>query len=77
LKQTLPNGFVITTAYVSTQISNLTKKPPYLEYEAITMLQDDMIVDGSKAERELGIVYTPVYQAFEELVADIKESQRS
>jgi len=72
MKQTLPNGFVITTAYVSTQISNLTKKPPYLEYEAIKMLQDDMIVDGSKVERELGIVYTPVYQAFEELVADIK-----
>jgi nucleoside-diphosphate-sugar epimerase len=72
LKRTLPAGLVLTSAYLSTQISNLTRKPPYMEYEAVKLLQDDMLADGSKAERELGIVYTPIYTAFEELVAEIK-----
>jgi dihydroflavonol-4-reductase len=74
LSKILPNSLILTTAYVSTQISNLTKRPPYLEYESIKLLTDDFVVDGSKAERDLGIVYTPIYQAFEEQIAEIRES---
>jgi len=34
------------------------------------------VVDGSKVERELGITYTPIRTAIEEMVAEIREEQR-
>jgi len=34
---------------------------------------EDLVFDGSKAERELGIAYTPIRTAVEEAIASYKE----
>jgi dihydroflavonol-4-reductase len=40
--------------------SRLTKRPPLLPKDAVAMLAHGNRMDGSKAERELGLSYTPL-----------------
>ena len=41
-------------------VSRLTKRPPILPKDAVAMLAHGVQADGSKAERELGLRYTPL-----------------
>ncbi|MDD3654783.1 MAG: NAD-dependent epimerase/dehydratase family protein [Desulfotomaculaceae bacterium] len=65
-----PNSVTITSAALLTLLANLIKKPPLLQLSVdLTRTNIEGIVcDGSKAERELGITYTPIRQAFEEAI---------
>ena len=75
LQKTMPGSLAMITAYVMTRIADMTKKPPLFEYEGIKLLKDNWQVDGSKVERELGLTYTPVRLAFEELAVWLKEEE--
>ena len=44
-----------------------------MSVDQIKMMQEDLRFDGSKAERELGIAYTPIRTAVEAAIASYKE----
>lgn len=71
---TLPTPLVLAGSYGATFLANLTGKPPMLDMsvEQISMMRQGMEVDGSKAMRELGISYTPIRTALEEMISSLR-----
>lgn len=49
--------------------AGLTKRPPQIPKDVIAVFEHGMLVDGSKAERELGVRYTPVEVALPKTLA--------
>jgi len=70
----LPDLLVRGNAYLLTAIANLIKKAPLwgMSVDQINIMRYGFRADGSKAERELGLVYTPIRSAVEEAVASFK-----
>ncbi|MDM7999524.1 MAG: NAD-dependent epimerase/dehydratase family protein [Dehalococcoidia bacterium] len=68
---TLPGPLALATGATLTLLANITKKPPLwgLSFDAAKTLTASLKADGSKAQRELGITYTPIRLAVEETVA--------
>ncbi len=66
----------MATAALATKVADLTGKPPYLDMstDLIRNTKGGAVFDGSKAERELGLSYTPVRVAIEEEVTSHTES---
>lgn len=75
-KMVLPGPMVMATAAALTAIAAITKRPPLwgLSLDMARMLRLGFRFDGSKAERELGIRYTPVRTAIEEAIAFYQSS---
>jgi dihydroflavonol-4-reductase len=67
----MPDFLAMSSAYMFTGLSNLIKKPPIwgMAVNQMKTMMEGFIVDGSKAERELGITYTPIQTALEEQIA--------
>jgi dihydroflavonol-4-reductase len=67
----LPGPLALATAAMLTVMADVTKKPPLwgLSLDAARTLTSSLRADGSKAQRELGITYTPIQQAVEEAVS--------
>ena len=72
----IPNFMVKLNAFFLTAMANITKKPPAwgLSSDFVSNALTDLRADGSKAERELGISYTPVKQAVKECVASFQSA---
>jgi dihydroflavonol-4-reductase len=70
----LPDPVVMTGAKLLTKVADWTGRPPLLGISTDTMrnLKEGAVIDGSKAERELGISYTAIREALEEEVASHK-----
>lgn len=70
-KMHMPDFLAISNAYMLTAISRLTgKQPPWgMSVDQVKTIKNGFIADGSKAERELGLTYTPISEAIEEEVA--------
>jgi len=70
----LPNSLVRMCAAILTWLAKLTRRPPLLDMsvDQIKMMGQDLQFDGSKAELELGIAYTPIRTALEEAIASYK-----
>ena len=70
----IPNFMVKINAFFLTAVANITKKPPAwgLSSDFVRNALTDLRADGTKAERELGISYTPVRQAVEECIESFK-----
>lgn len=68
---TLPDWMTIFGALCATGVADITKKPPMLDMavDQMRLMKQGFEVDGSKATRELGVVYTPIRTALEEAVA--------
>jgi dihydroflavonol-4-reductase len=68
-----PDFLTMTGAYILTGISRLTRKPPPwgMSVDQIKTMKEGFKVDGSKAERELGIFYTPFRIALQEKIAEL------
>ncbi len=66
----LPKAIALGTAALLTGIARITRKPPAwgMSLDQIRTMKEAPVVDGSKAERDLGIRYTPVRQALKEAV---------
>jgi len=67
----LPDSLVKMGAALLTWLAKLTKRPPILGMSADQMrtMKEGLRFDGSKAERELGITYTPIRTGLEEAIA--------
>jgi dihydroflavonol-4-reductase len=67
----LPDLIVLAASYLFTGVSAITHRPPLwtLSIDASQTLKNGFIFEGSKAERELGLRYTPIHQAITEAVA--------
>ena len=72
----MPDALTMMMARFLTWMADLTGKPPVLDMstDQMRLMKEGLRVDGSKAPRELGFVYTPIRSALEETV---KEWQRS
>jgi len=70
----MPDFLAMSSAYMLTGISNLIKKPPIwgMSVNQMKTMKEGFRVDGSKAERELGITYTPINTALEEEIAALR-----
>jgi len=70
-KVSIPDPVIMAGATLLTKVADLTGRPPLLGMSKDTMrnLKEGAIFDGSKAERELGVTYTPIREALEEEVA--------
>jgi len=57
-------------ARLLTLVANLIKNPPLwnMAIDQIRTMKEGVMVEGSKAERELGISYTPIRVALEEAI---------
>ena len=55
-----------------TALSSVTKKAPWLDLsiDQVSIMNQGCVADGSKAERELGIHYTPMHEALADAVAN-------
>ena len=71
---TLPGPLAMATAALLTVVANVIKKPPLwgLSLDAARTLSASLRADGSKAQRELGIAYTPIRLALEEAISSYK-----
>lgn len=75
----IPNFMVKLNAFFLTAVANLTKKPPTwgLSSDFVNNALTAYEADGTKAERELGISYTPVRQAVEECIESFQSKPSS
>ncbi|MGC9523449.1 MAG: NAD-dependent epimerase/dehydratase family protein [Anaerolineae bacterium] len=67
----LPSIVVMLAARVLTAVADLTKRPPLwdMSLDQMRTIKEGSRFDGSKAERELGLTYTPVHTAIQEALA--------
>ena len=72
----LPTPMVLLTAHLLTGLSKLTKRPPWLDLsvDQVDMMKQGFMVDGSKAEKELGIRYTPIGSALKEAITSFSSN---
>jgi dihydroflavonol-4-reductase len=70
----LPGSVALAGAALLTALAHLTKRPPPwgMAIDQVRTLRHGFRADGSKAERELGITYTPIRVALEEAIASIQ-----
>jgi len=70
-KLRLPDAVTAFNARLLTGIANLTGRPPWLDLsvDQVSLMKQGFMVDASKAERELGLRYTPIREALEEAIA--------
>jgi len=69
-KMRLPDFLTMFNARLLTLVADVIKKPPLwnMAIDQIRTMKEGVMVDGSKAERELGISYTPIRVALEEAI---------
>ena len=70
----LPDPVAMATAALLTKAADLSGRPPYMGMSTDLMrnTKEGAVFDGSKAERELGLGYTPIRTAIEEEVASYR-----
>jgi dihydroflavonol-4-reductase len=67
----LPDAMTAFNARFLTGVANLIQRPPLLDLsvDQVSLMKQGFRVDASKAERELGIQYTPIRRALEQAIA--------
>ncbi|MGD9031520.1 MAG: NAD-dependent epimerase/dehydratase family protein [Desulfobacteraceae bacterium] len=73
-KLRLPDSVVLFNARLLTWLADIIKKPPMwgMSFDGMRFARQGSRSDGSKAERELGITYTPIRVALEEAIASYR-----
>jgi dihydroflavonol-4-reductase len=71
----LPTWATLMTSYLLTGIANIIRRPPIwdLSVDQVKLMKQDFKIDGSKAERDLGIQYTSVYDGIKESIESFQE----
>ena len=74
----IPDWLAMPTARLLTLVADLTKRPPLwgMAADAVRMGIEGVRADGTKAERELGVSYTPLRQALKDCVHSLGERPR-
>lgn len=72
---TLPDTFVVWMAAILTFFSDILKKPPLfdLSNDQVRAMMSDARCNGLKAERELGITYSPIRLAISEAIESFSD----
>jgi len=67
----LPDGVTALSAKLLTWVADLIRRRPLLDLsvDQVALMKQGFVIDGSKAQRELGLTYIPIRQALEEAVA--------
>jgi dihydroflavonol-4-reductase len=70
-RMTLPSPMALVNATLLTGLANLIKKPPIMgmALDQMRTMNEGFRFDGSKAEAELGVNYTPIRTTLEDAVA--------
>lgn len=70
-RRKLPGPVAMAGATLATKVADLTGRPPFsgMATDSMRNVREGAVFDGSKAERELGLSYTPIREAIEEEVA--------
>jgi dihydroflavonol-4-reductase len=70
----MPDFMVMPNAWLLTRLADVIKKPPLwgMAIDQIRVMKEGVRADGSKAERELGISYTPIETAVAEMVESFR-----
>jgi dihydroflavonol-4-reductase len=73
-KMRLPDTMALFNARLLTWWANITKKPPLwnMSLDGCRSGKEGIIADGSKAEKELGITYTPIRTTFEDAIGSFQ-----
>jgi dihydroflavonol-4-reductase len=73
-KLKLPDSLTMFNATLLTGLANVIKKPPIwgMSLDQMKVMKAGFSVDGGKAEKELGIKYTPIRAALEEAIKSLK-----
>ena len=71
----LPDSLVMINASLLRWLADLTKKPPMwgMSTDQMRTIKEGFRFDGSKAERQLRITYTPIRVALEEVIASYRK----
>lgn len=74
----MPDALVLTASLLATAWAYLSGRPPIwqLAWDSIRTIRAGLVFDGSKAERELGLRYTPIRQALAEMTAETAGGER-
>jgi len=73
LPPTAPSAVTMLTCTLATWRANLTKKPPRLAPVGyLRVIRHGCRFDGSKAEKELGLTYTPLRDTLKEAIEPLK-----
>jgi dihydroflavonol-4-reductase len=69
--RSIPGPVVMAAAALLTKVADLSGRPPFsgMSSDSMRNVREGAVFDGSKAERELGLSYTPIRKAIEEEVA--------
>jgi dihydroflavonol-4-reductase len=69
-KMKMSNAMAMAMAYIFTGIASLNKKTPQwgMSIDTVRTMMNDVRADGSKAERELALTYTPIKKTLKEAV---------
>lgn len=72
----VPYILALTGVWAMTCLAHITKRGPLwgISTDGIRSMKNGLIFDGSKAERDLGITYTPVRTALEETIASFRSN---
>jgi len=70
----LPDFSVVLNAWLLTKVADIIKRPPIwgMAMDQIRVMKEGVCADGSKAERELAIEYTPIRDAVAEAIASFQ-----
>ncbi|MCC7263004.1 MAG: NAD-dependent epimerase/dehydratase family protein [Candidatus Latescibacteria bacterium] len=70
----LPDAAVMPLARLLTGLARLTGKPPLwgLAVDQVRTVREGFRAEGLRAERELGLVYTPIREAIAETIAELQ-----
>lgn len=68
-----PDWFTKFNSYLLTGLAHLIKKPPIwdLSVDQVRLMSRSFELDGSKAERELGVTYTPIRTAVKDAISSL------
>ncbi len=74
---TFPDWLSRANAFFLTMLANLTGRPPLwgLSTDGAKTMSENVLVDGSRAERALGIIYTPLRNALEDEIHPPREEE--
>jgi dihydroflavonol-4-reductase len=74
-KMRLPDSMALFNARLLTWWADMIKKPPLwnMALDGCRVMKEGWIADGSKAERELGIAYTPIRTTLEDAIRSFQQ----
>jgi dihydroflavonol-4-reductase len=71
-RRTIGKHTTLTLAWLMSAAAKITGRPPLMAYDLMaTVYRRSLLFDGSKAERDLGLRYTPVESGLRDAVAEI------